>query len=227
MIIDRKVLLGSGSPRRQMLLRELGIDFRVLKSDSDETFPENLAEDSIAEFLAKQKGMSLLEELNDREVLLTADTDVWLNGKMLRKPLNSEEAIDMLGKLSGKTHQVYSGVFLTDNERTESFHVRSDVTFLKLSDEDIRNYVDRFQPFDKAGSYGAQESLPHGMNPCSPDEMEFLRHNGLNDLFERSLGKQRDDKIPLIAGIKGGFFNVMGLPIVEVALALMRFNKTD
>ena len=223
----KKVLLGSGSPRRQMLLRELGIEFRVLKSDSEETFPANLPEDAIAEFLAKQKGRSLTGELKSREILLTADTDVWLNGIMLRKPLNSGEAIDMLRKLSGKTHQVYTGVFLTDKERTESFHVRSDVTFLKLSEEDIRNYVERFQPFDKAGSYGAQESLPEGMNPCSPEELDFLRENRLNDIFGRSLGKQRDDKIPLIAGIRGGFFNVMGLPIAEVARALMRFNLTD
>jgi septum formation protein len=119
----------------------------------------------------------------------------------------------MLTTLSGKTHHVYTGVCIATKTKRKLFREETGVTFKNLNREEIEYYVDNFKPFDKAGSYGAQECLPHGMNPCSPDEIAFLQNIGKPNLAESTLESKA---IAAIRQINGSYFNVMGLPIHRV-----------
>lgn len=157
-ITDYKVLLASNSPRREELLRGLDIDFEIkVLPDIDESYPSDLPVEEVAEFIALKKANSYTSNLKDDELLITADTVVILNNIIYGKPTNKEEAKEMLCALSGKTHSVISGVCLASIEKQTSFSVGSDVEFSELTNEEIAYYIERYAPYDKAGSYGIQE----------------------------------------------------------------------
>lgn len=157
-----EILLASQSPRRSALLKELGISFRVVRTEHlEETYPDHLSGGEIARFLAEHKSDAYTKPLNQNQVLLTADTIVWHGEKELGKPAGREEAIRMLTDLSGDTHQVFTGVCLRSNQARSSFFAVTDVTFSKLDPEEIELYVDQYKPFDKAGAYGIQEWIGH------------------------------------------------------------------
>lgn len=152
----KKILLGSASPRRRELLQSLGLTFEVVAAPGiDETFPSGLSCEQIPQHIAFQKAKGYT--LADDQLLITADTIVWLDGQVLGKPVDAEDACRMLRLLSGHTHQVVTGVALTTSQWTRSFSSLTHVTFAPLSEEEIRSYVDRFSPLDKAGAYGIQE----------------------------------------------------------------------
>jgi septum formation protein len=213
----RKIILGSASPRRQQLMKELFPALEVRVKNSAEDFPSMLAEAEIPVYLAGKKADAFNGELKPGEVLVTADTIVWFNNHVLNKPLSRDDAHDMLKKLNGSAHKVFTGVCLASAHKRKVFSVASSVQFRKVSEADLLDYVDQYQPFDKAGAYGAQECLPAGMNPLSEKEKKFLVRAGMPDLFERSLAVKKHAPIALIEKIDGSYFNVMGLPVVELA----------
>jgi len=159
-IAKYKIILGSQSPRRQYLLKELGITFDVkLKQMVQENYPEGLTAEEIPLYLARKKADAFDDELTDNMIVITADTVVWKDGKVLLKPTDQKEAFDILRLLSGTVHQVYTGVCVrTVNERI-AFYSRTDVHFKELTDKEIWYYIDKYEPYDKAGSYGIQEWL--------------------------------------------------------------------
>jgi len=150
-------ILASKSPRRQQLLSSLGIKFEVRIREVNENYPPGMNKNEIPVFLAELKSHSFIGELQKNDLLITADTIVWLENEVLEKPSNEKEAKQMLQKLSGKTHEVISGVCLTSQLKKASFYSISTVQFKDLSKEEIAYYVDEFKPFDKAGAYGIQE----------------------------------------------------------------------
>ena len=157
-ITNYKVLLASNSPRRKELLQGIDIDFEIkVLPDIDESYPASLPVEKVAEFIAEKKASSYTNNLKEDELLITADTVVILDGAIFGKPNNKEEANAMLNALSGKAHRVISGVCLATLEKQVSFSVTSEVLFSELSSEEIEYYINRYSPFDKAGSYGIQE----------------------------------------------------------------------
>ena len=198
-----KLILASNSPRRKELLAGLGIPYDVLVIKGiDESYPDDLPANEVAEYIARKKAKAYegqrskvksqrqnsSEKTSDLRpstfdsILLTADTIVVCDGEILGKPRDAEDACSMLRKLSGKTHQVYTGYCLQKGEKIISGTVCSDVTFKELSDEEITHYVNEYKPFDKAGAYGIQEWIGY-------------------------IG---------ITGIRGSYYNVMGLPVQRI-----------
>ncbi len=165
MILNKKlekyrIVLGSQSPRRQYLLKELGINFDVkLKYLKEEVYPENLQREEIPLYLAKAKADAFEDELGDKTIVITADTIVWSDGKVLQKPQDTQDAYNILKSLSGKVHQVYTAVCLKSAKKITSFYAQTDVYFRELTDKEIWFYINEFEPFDKAGAYGIQEWL--------------------------------------------------------------------
>jgi len=151
------IILASKSPRRQELLQLMGIDFRIAIKDVDESYPEGLSPAEIAVYIAEKKAKAFDETLAEDEIVLTADTIVCIDGQILGKPEGEEHAFEMLSLLSGRKHEVITGVALLQNHRLHSFYEVSEVYFLPLESEHIRHYIKTAKPFDKAGSYGIQE----------------------------------------------------------------------
>ncbi|MFR4302712.1 MAG: Maf-like protein [Bacteroides thetaiotaomicron] len=153
-----QIILASNSPRRKELMSGLGVDYVVRTlPDVDESYPADLAGAAIPEYISRKKADAYRSIMQPGELLITADTIVWLDGKVLGKPEGREGAVEMLRSLSGKSHQVFTGVCLTTTEWQKSFTAASDVEFDVLSEEEIRYYVDKYRPMDKAGAYGVQE----------------------------------------------------------------------
>ena len=154
----RRLILASGSPRRRELLVELGLEFTLGQiSDYDESYPATLTVSEIPAYIAEQKSMHYTQKLKKEDILITSDTIVTIDGEILGKPKDKAEATKMLKELSGRTHQVYTGLCLRSKDKTITFSDCCDVTFDFLSDEDIEYYIEEFKPFDKAGAYGIQE----------------------------------------------------------------------
>lgn len=152
------IVLASKSPRRQQLLTEIGIKFRVVNHlDMDEVYPSVLKREEIPLYLAKAKASFYESYLEQNTLLITADTIVWLENEVIGKPVDAEDAVRMLTRLSGNMHEVFSGVCLKTVSGEKTFFASSKVYFRKISDEEIRYYVDNYKPFDKAGAYGVQE----------------------------------------------------------------------
>lgn len=174
------IVLASNSPRRRELLAGLGLSFetRVIPG-IDESYPEGLSGPDIACYIASAKASAYRDTLSDKELLITADTIVYIDGRVFGKPHDRDEACAMLRALSGRSHQVITGVTLSTVQQTRTFSVTTEVSFAELSDEEISYYVDHYRPFDKAGSYGIQE---------------WIGYVG-------------------VTGIRGSYFNVMGLPV--------------
>ena len=184
------IILASNSPRRKELLAGLGIPYDVFVLQGiDESYPDDLPANEVAEYIARKKAKAYRNEnaklsiINCQlSIILTADTIVVCDGEILGKPRDADDACAMLRKLSGKTHQVYTGYCLQTADKTVSGTVCSDVTFKELSDEEITYYVEKYKPLDKAGAYGIQEWIGY-------------------------IG---------ITGIRGSYYNVMGLPVQRI-----------
>ena len=178
-----RIILGSQSPRRRELMTGLDIPYRAISIDADESYPHDLQAGDIPIYISRAKAMAYAAHLQSDELLITADTIVWLDGQMLGKPCDEEDACLMLRQLSGQMHQVYTGVTFTriiDGKAVmESFVDKTDVTFRALSDAEIRYYVTNYKPLDKAGAYGVQEYIGY-------------------------IGVSR---------MSGSYFNVMGFPV--------------
>ena len=187
----KNIILGSQSPRRRELLAGLDIPFTAVSIDADETYPSDLQTGDIPYYISRAKARAYESRLGEDQLLITSDTIVWADGKMLGKPHDEAEAFAMLRSLSGKTHQVYTAVTfaqketvgISEKEKSQLVLVtevdKTDVTFKELTDEEIRYYIDRYKPFDKAGAYGIQEWI--GYIGCT--------------------------------AIRGSYFNVMGFPV--------------
>ncbi len=155
---SRKLLLASNSPRRKELLKGLGVNFEVVAlPDIDESFPDELHQDEVALFVARKKAEAYGAMLTEDTILITADTIVCYEDEIFGKPESSEDAFQMLKRLSGRAHKVITGVVLTNPTKQVAFSVSTDVEFDNLTDEEINYYIHTFQPADKAGAYGIQE----------------------------------------------------------------------
>ena len=175
-----KIILASNSPRRRELLSGLGVDYEVkIVPGIDETYPESLNGEEIPVYIAQEKANAYRASLQPDELVITADTIVYVDGMVLGKPVDEADACRMLRMLSGRTHQVITGVCLTTVDFQKSFASVTEVTFDMLSDEEIGYYVEKYRPMDKAGSYGVQE---------------WIGFVG-------------------VTGLKGSYYNVMGLPV--------------
>lgn len=184
----RNIILGSQSPRRRELMAGLDIPFSSITIDADESFPSHLQAGDIPMYISRAKARAYEAELTSKDLLITSDTIVWLNGQMLGKPQDKEEAKQMLAQLSGQTHQVYTAVCFTwkntENGQVEQDELVdcTDVTFRELTKEELEYYVEKYMPLDKAGAYGVQEWIGY-------------------------VGVTR---------MEGSYFNVMGFPICRV-----------
>ena len=154
---EYKIILASGSPRRQQFLKDLDLDFEIRLKDIEETYPDTLRGFEITNYLAELKANAFKEDLKEKELLITSDTIVWLDNKALGKPKDYNDAFAILKSLSNETHEVITSVCFKTNEQTDTIFDITKVTFTSLSEEDIRYYLDNFKPFDKAGAYGIQE----------------------------------------------------------------------
>ncbi len=153
-----QIILASASPRRKSLLEGMGFNFKVeLSGECDEEYDSSVPVLQIPEYLAKKKSIAFSRQLRDDEILVTADTMVFLEDKILGKPKTKEEAFGMLRMLSGKTHKVLTGVYIRTNSGSASFTSTTSVTFKTLTDQEIEYYIENYSPYDKAGAYGAQE----------------------------------------------------------------------
>ena len=156
MMMKKRILLASNSPRRRELLSGLGVDYQVrLLPDIDESFPLHLSAEEIPQYISRNKADAYAVE--EDELLITADTIVYCKGEVLGKPVDEADACRMLRQLSGCTHQVVTGVTLKTREKVRTFSCTTQVTFAELSDEEITYYVQHYAPYDKAGAYGVQE----------------------------------------------------------------------
>lgn len=189
-----KLILGSQSPRRRELLAGLDIPFEAVNIHADESFPTSLRGGDIPLYISRAKARTYACKLHDDELLITSDTIVWSDGKMLGKPASEADAKVMLRSLSGKTHQVYTAVAFSmlcrgEFAEVEAFVDVTDVTFRNLTDEEIHYYVSTYKPMDKAGAYGIQE---------------YIGYIGVKSLH-------------------GSYFNVMGFPIERVYCTLKKY----
>lgn len=184
MVLDNlrkyRIILASNSPRRKELLGGLGIDYEVkVLPGIDESYPDSLKGEEIPVYIASEKAVAYRAVMQEDDLIITADTIVYLDGEVLGKPRDAADAARMLRLLSGKTHQVITGVCITTQAFQKSFAAVTEVTFDTLSEEEIDYYVSKYAPMDKAGSYGIQEWIG------------FIG----------------------VTGMKGSYFNVMGLPV--------------
>ncbi|HOU03413.1 MAG TPA: Maf family nucleotide pyrophosphatase [Bacteroidales bacterium] len=176
-INNYRLILASRSPRRKQLMDELGLKFEVIVRDYEEQYPEDLIGEEIALFLANGKAELFRRELNDNEIVITADTIVWCRQKVLGKPAGKEDAIKMIRELSGTTHEVITGVVLLSKKGEKAFCETTRVTFDKLTDNEIEYYIEKCRPFDKAGAYGIQEWI--GIAGCNRVEGSYFNVVGL------------------------------------------------
>jgi len=185
-----KIVLASNSPRRKELLGGLGLPFEVrTKQGIDESYPEGLNGEQIALHISKKKAEAYKSDMADDELIITADTIVYVDGEVLGKPKDKEDARRMFKLMSGREHQVITGVCVVAKEKTMQFASVTDVTFTQLEDEEIDYYINNYKPYDKAGAYGIQE---------------WIGYVG-------------------ITGIRGSYFNVVGLPVQRLYTALKQF----
>ena len=189
-----EIILGSQSPRRRELMEGLDIPFTAVSIDADESFPADLQAGDIPYYISRAKARAYEPLLQPDQLLITADTIVWLNGHMLGKPHDEAEAITMLRTLSGKTHQVYTAVTFAQKSISSSLSTvvdRTDVTFADLTDEEIAHYVAKYRPLDKAGAYGVQEWIGYvactAMNGSYFNVMGFPVHLVYRELKKRGV----------------------------------------
>lgn len=154
---DYRVILASGSPRRQQFFKDLGLDFEIMLKPVKEEYPERLKHVEISDYLAQLKSLPFKEILLEKDILITSDTIVWHENKALGKPINEEDAFEMIRSMSGKTHEVITSVCFKTIQSEKTVNTITKVTFKELSDDEIWYYINNFSPMDKAGAYGIQE----------------------------------------------------------------------
>lgn len=154
---NHHIILASGSPRRQLFFKDLGLDFEIRLKPVKEDYPSRLRHFEISDYLSQLKAIPFMDELNDHDILITSDTIVWLEDKALGKPISERDAFHMLKSLSNKTHEVITSVCFTTTAFQKTMNDITKVTFKNLSDEEILYYINTCKPFDKAGAYGIQE----------------------------------------------------------------------
>jgi septum formation protein len=152
-----KIILASGSPRRQQFLKDLDLDFEIRLKEIEEVYPDDLKGVAITNYLAELKAKAFEGEIKSNEILITSDTIVWLNEKALGKPKDYDDAFQILKSLSNQTHEVITSVCFKTDQKTDTLFDITKVTFGILTDDQIRYYLDNYKPFDKAGAYGIQE----------------------------------------------------------------------
>jgi len=152
-----KVILGSGSPRREQLFKELGLAFEVIVKSVDEDFPAHFRREDSAMFLARKKALAFKSEVQDGGIVITADTLVAVDDLLLGKPTDAKDAERMLRVISSRRHMVITGVCIMSSKKSESFFVKTDVIFKTLRDSEIAHYIEKYKPMDKAGAYAIQE----------------------------------------------------------------------
>lgn len=153
-----RVILASASPRRHALLNAMGIDFDFAPVHAEEVYPQTLQAAEVPEYLSRLKADAFpMEKLEENDILITADTIVWKDGRCIEKPFDENDAVRILKNLSGEMHEVFTAITLKSLHKQHTFSVRSAVWFRELSDEEINYYIVTYQPFDKAGAYGVQE----------------------------------------------------------------------
>ncbi|MGE5421495.1 MAG: Maf family nucleotide pyrophosphatase [Chloroflexota bacterium] len=181
MIIDKlntyRIILASRSPRRQQLLREMGLKFDVVIREFDESYPDHLSGREIAEHISFHKAQSFKDEISENEIIITADTVVWCDNQVLGKPVDLEDAVKMLEEISGNTHEVITGVSIVAMGKEVTFSESTKVTFEKMTQEETRFYAEKYKPFDKAGAYGIQEWI--GIIACSHIDGSYFNVVGL------------------------------------------------
>jgi len=183
-----KIVLASQSKRRQQLLEEIGLKFELKIKDTDESYPDHLQCEEVVRYIAEKKSAAFTDaEVPNDAIVITADTIVWLDGGSLLKPKDEKDAIDMLGKLSGRKHRVATGVCLRSKNKKKVFHVLTDVYFKPLSLEERTYYVKTYKPYDKSGSYGIQEWI--GLIGIEKIEGSYTNVMGLpmKELYEELL----------------------------------------
>lgn len=153
------IILASGSPRRHSFFKDLNIDFEIRIKEIDEIYPDTLKGTEITDYLANLKSEPFKNELKENDLLITSDTIVWFEGEALGKPKDYDDAFNMLKKMSGKTHTVITSVSIKNNAFQKIFNDSTEVSFKKLTDQEIDYYLKNYKPYDKAGSYGIQEWL--------------------------------------------------------------------
>lgn len=151
------IILASASPRRHAFLKSMNIDFEVRLKPVEEVYPKNLKGTEITDYLSKLKAEAFKEQLNDKDILITSDTIVWLDGKAIEKPKDEDDAFRMIRTLSNNTHEVMTSICLTQTSQQTIVNTTTKVTFKSLTDEEIWYYVNTYKPLDKAGAYGIQE----------------------------------------------------------------------
>jgi len=172
-----RLILASRSPRRQQLLLEVGLKFDIVIRDYTESYPEGLNGEEIALYVAREKAISFKNEIGERDIVITADTIVWCNNKVLGKPEDNEDAKRILREVSGNTHEVITGVSILSKSKEVTFSESTRVTFKTLSEEELQFYISNFKPYDKAGAYGIQEWI--GIIACSRIEGSYFNVVGL------------------------------------------------
>ncbi len=185
---DKKIILASQSPRRKELIAIITDNVEIRPVPCDETLPEGIGAREAVEYLSKIKNEASRKCSAPDEIVISADTVVAVNNEILGKPVDKDDARRMLNLLSGKTHQVYTGVTISDNEKSVTFSEKTDVVFYRLTKKEIEKYISSREPYDKAGAYGIQGKA--------------------------SL---------LVKGIKGDYFNVVGLPVARLKRELEKF----
>ena len=158
---NHHIILASGSPRRQAFFKDLGLDFEIRLKPVVEEYPNRLVHFEISDYLAQLKALPYINELQDKDVLITSDTIVWHNKKALGKPLNEQDAFNVLKSLSNDTHEVITSVCFTTKTFSKTLNCITKVTFKELTDDEISYYIKTSKPFDKAGAYGIQEWIVH------------------------------------------------------------------
>ncbi|MFT5666793.1 MAG: septum formation protein [Vicingaceae bacterium] len=151
------IILASQSPRRKQLLEQLGYSFTQKSKDTDENFSAEMPQREVAEYLSNKKAAAFESEIQPNDLIIASDTIVLIENEILNKPADYKEAFEMISKLSGKQHEVITGVCLKSAKKTVSFSVSTTVFFKKLKEEEINYYINQYKPFDKAGAYGIQE----------------------------------------------------------------------
>lgn len=151
-----EIILASQSPRRKQLLEWAEVDFEIVVEPTDESYPQELSPEEVSVYIARQKAEAVKHRLGDKTII-AADTIVVLNGEIIGKPVNREDALSILKRLSGHHHKVITGVVIMKNKKEISFHDTTDVAFHHLTTQQLEYYVDKYQPYDKAGAYAIQE----------------------------------------------------------------------
>ena len=219
------IILASNSPRRKELLSGLGINYEVkVINGIDESYPQNLKGSEIPEFISRIKAESYLPFMKENDLIITADTIVYANEKVLGKPKDHEDAVKMLKTLSGHTHQVMTGVSITTRKFQKSFVSTSEVTFDTLTDEEINFYINNYKPYDKAGAYGIQEWI--GFIGVSRINGSYFNVMGLpvQRLYKELYATRRRGPPLEYEACLGISYNLMSFPILQVRLYFLYYK---